>query len=161
MFSSPEVAELVKLADNWWIDVNVALANELAKLCGSLDIDVLDVISGANSLPKGGSHVNILLPSVGVGGSCLSKDPWILWSAGQDHGVRLRLAETGREVNEAMPGYTYRLIRNGLSDLGKDPDSAKISVLGLAFKNNTNDLRHTPVKPVVEASARAGTGSDL
>ena len=75
IFASPEVAELVKLADNWWIDANVALANELAQLCGSLDVDVLDVIAGANSLPKGSSHVNILLPSVGVGGSCLTKDP--------------------------------------------------------------------------------------
>jgi nucleotide sugar dehydrogenase len=151
IFPCPEVAEMVKLADNWWIDVNIALANELAQLCGSLDVDVLDVISGANSLPKGGGHVNILLPSVGVGGSCLTKDPWILWSAGQEHGIRLRLAEAGREANDAMPGYTYGLIRNGLADLGKDPDTAKIVVLGLAFKNNTNDLRHTPVRPVVEA----------
>jgi UDP-N-acetyl-D-mannosaminuronic acid dehydrogenase len=150
-FPRPEIAEMVKLADNWWIDVNIALANELAQLCGALDVDVLDVISGANSLPKGGSHVNILLPSVGVGGSCLTKDPWILWSAGQEHGVRLRLAETGREVNEAMPAYTGGLIRRGLSDLGKDLGQARIAVLGLAFKNNTNDLRHTPVRPVVEA----------
>ena len=147
----PEVAELVKLADNWWIDVNIALANELAQLCGSLDIDVLDVISGANSLPKGAGNVNILLPSVGVGGSCLTKDPWILWSVGQEHRVRLRMAETGRAVNDAMPAYTHDLIRNGLRDLGKDPGRAKVAVLGLAFKNNTNDLRDTPVRPVVEA----------
>ena len=53
VFRGAGVAEMVKLADNWWIDVNVALANELAKLCGSLDVDVLDVIAGANSLPKG------------------------------------------------------------------------------------------------------------
>ena len=151
MFPHPEVAELVKLADNWWIDVNVALANELAQLCGSLDVDVLDVIAGANSLPKGSGHVNILLPSVGVGGSCLTKDPWILWSVGRERGVRLRLAETGREVNDAMPGYTYNLIRNGLIAAGKAPETAKVAVLGLAFKNNTNDLRHTPVRPVVEA----------
>jgi UDP-N-acetyl-D-mannosaminuronic acid dehydrogenase len=158
MFPRPEVAELVKLADNWWIDVNVALSNELAQLCGPLGVDVLDVISGANSLPKGAGHVNFLLPSVGVGGSCLTKDPWILWGAAQAHGVRLRLAETGREVNDAMPDYTYNLIRNGLADLGKDPGSAKIAVLGLAFKNNTNDLRHTPVKPVIDA-LRMAAGS--
>src|ERR1700722_17528346 len=142
---------MVKLADNWWIDANIALANELAKLCGALDIDVLDVIAGANSLPKGSSHVNVLLPSVGVGGSCLTKDPWILWSAGREHGLRLRLAETAREVNDMMPAYTHELIRDGLSALGKDLGSAKVAVLGLAFKNNTNDLRHTPVLPVVRA----------
>jgi UDP-N-acetyl-D-mannosaminuronic acid dehydrogenase len=156
MFQRPEVAELVKLADNWWIDVNVALSNELAQLCSPLGIDVLDVISGANSLPKGSGHVNFLLPSVGVGGSCLTKDPWILWDSGRAHGVRLRLAETGREVNEAMPSYTHSLIRDGLADLGKDLASTKVAVLGLAFKNNTNDLRHTPVKPVVQALRSAG-----
>ena len=150
-FASPEVAELVKLADNWWIDANVALANELAQLCGSLDVDVLDVIAGANTLPKGSGHVNVLLPSVGVGGSCLTKDPWILWSTGQKHGVRLRIAETAREVNDTMPGYAHGLIRSGLADLGKDLRSAKVAVLGLAFKNNTNDLRNTPVRPVVQA----------
>lgn len=150
-FSDPEVAELVKLTDNWWIDANVALANELAQLCGALNVDVLDVIAGANSLPKGSSHVNVLMPSVGVGGSCLTKDPWILWSAGREHGLRLRLAETAREVNETMPAYTHELIREGLAALGKDLGSAKVTVLGLAFKNNTNDLRHTPVLPVVQA----------
>jgi dTDP-alpha-D-glucose dehydrogenase len=149
-FSRPEIAELVKLADNWWIDVNIALGNELALLCGSLEIDVLDVISGANTLPKGSGRVNILLPSVGVGGSCLTKDPWMLWSAARQHGVRLRLAETSRQVNDAMPGHTCRIIHSGLASLGKDPATARIAVLGLAFKNNTNDLRNTPVRPVVE-----------
>ena len=120
-FASPEVAELVKLADNWWIDVNVALANELAQLCGALNVDVLDVVAGANSLPKGSSHVNVLLPSVGVGGSCLTKDPWILWSAGRKHGLRLRLAETAREVNDTMPAYTHELIREGLAAAGQGP----------------------------------------
>jgi dTDP-alpha-D-glucose dehydrogenase len=150
-FAGPEVAELVKLTDNWWIDANVALANELAQLCGTLNVDVLDVIAGANSLPKGSSHVNVLLPSVGVGGSCLTKDPWILWSAGRELGLRLRLAETAREVNDAMPAYTHELIRDGLTSLGKDLAAAKVAVLGLAFKNNTNDLRNTPVLPVVQA----------
>lgn len=150
-FASPDVAELVKLTDNWWIDANIALANELAKLCGALGVDVLDVIAGANSLPKGSSHVNVLLPSVGVGGSCLTKDPWILWSAGKEHGLQLDIASTARHVNDAMPDYAFRLIRDGLSDLGKNLASAKVAVLGLAFKNNTNDLRHTPVLPVVKA----------
>jgi dTDP-alpha-D-glucose dehydrogenase len=150
-FACPEVAEMVKLTDNWWIDANIALANELAQLCGSLGVDVLDVIAGANSLPKGSSHVNVLLPSVGVGGSCLTKDPWILWSTGREHGVRLRIAETAREVNDTMPSYTHGLILEGLTSLGKNPASAKVAVLGLAFKNNTNDLRHTPVRPVVDA----------
>ena len=156
-FDGPEVAELVKLTDNWWIDANVALANELARLCAAVNVDVLDVIAGANSLPKGSGHVNVLLPSVGVGGSCLTKDPWILWSTAREHGLRLRLAETAREINDAMPTYTHGLIREGLSGLGKDLETAKVAVLGLAFKNNTNDLRNTPVLPVVQA-LRASAG---
>ena len=156
-FDGPEVAELVKLTDNWWIDANVALANELARLCGALNTDVLDVIAGANSLPKGSGHVNVLLPSVGVGGSCLTKDPWILWSTARTHGIRLRLAETSREVNDEMPAYTHELIREGLAALGKDLATAKVAILGLAFKNNTNDLRNTPVLPVVQA-LRASSG---
>ncbi|HEY1620003.1 MAG TPA: nucleotide sugar dehydrogenase [Streptosporangiaceae bacterium] len=152
-FASPEVAELVKLTDNWWIDANIALANELAQFCGAMDadVDVLDVIAGANSLPKGTGHVNVLLPSVGVGGSCLTKDPWILWRSGSARGVQLRTAEVGRQVNDTMPAYTHGLIVDGLTALGKDPDTARVCVLGLSFKNNTNDLRSTPVLPVVQA----------
>lgn len=157
VFARPEVAELIKLADNSWIDANIALGNELAELCGALDVDVLDVIAGANSLPKGDSHVNILLPSVGVGGSCLTKDPWILWNLAHEHGVRMRLVETARAVNDTMPAYTHGLIRSGLAELGKDPAAAKVAVLGLAYKNNTNDLRNTPVRPVVEALRAEGT----
>jgi dTDP-alpha-D-glucose dehydrogenase len=154
-FASPDVAELVKLTDNWWIDANVALANELAQLCGAIDVDVLDVIAGANSLPKGNGHVNVLLPSVGVGGSCLTKDPWILWSAAREHGISLRLAETARQVNDTMPAYTFGLIKEGLTTLGKDLRTSKVAVLGLAFKNNTNDLRNTPVRPIVQTLQRS------
>src|SRR5690606_21255350 len=65
--SSLESAEMVKLAGNWWIDHNIALANDLAKLCATLNVDVLEVIAAANTMPKGSGNVNILLPSVGVG----------------------------------------------------------------------------------------------
>ena len=73
--SGPEEAEMIKLADNLWIDLNIALFNELCLVCHGLNIDVLEVISGANSLPKGKGSVNILFPGPGVGGSCLVKDP--------------------------------------------------------------------------------------
>ncbi len=157
MYERPEVAELIKLADNSWIDANIALGNELAELCGALQVDVLDVIAGANSLPKGASYVNILLPSVGVGGSCLTKDPWILWNLARDHGVRMRLVEAAREVNDTMPVYTVGLILDALADVGKDVATSKVAILGLAYKNNTNDLRETPVLPVVEALRGKGT----
>lgn len=154
--NSLESAEIVKLADNWWIDLNIALANELAKFCALYDVDVLDVISAANTIPKGKGKVNILLPSVGVGGSCLTKDPWMVWRAARRHGVDILTAAAGREVNAGMPEYTAQLVIDELAKLGKDISTAKVAVLGLAFKNNTGDLRATPTQGVVQSLAKAG-----
>ena len=80
---------MVKLANNAWIDLNIALANDLARLVDKLpyQIDVLKVIKAANSLKKGSNFVNILLPSNGVGGYCLTKDPWFLHSLGTVNGL--------------------------------------------------------------------------
>lgn len=151
-----EAAEIVKLADNWWIDLNIAMANELAKLCALYGADVLDVISAANTIPKGTGNVNILLPSVGVGGSCLTKDPWMVWRTADEHGVRVQTAAAGRQVNAGMPEYAAELIFEELAGLGKDPATSTVAVLGLAFKNNTGDLRATPTQGVVENLAARG-----
>ncbi|GIH94845.1 UDP-N-acetyl-D-mannosaminuronic acid dehydrogenase [Planobispora siamensis] len=154
--ASPETAEIVKLADNWWIDLNIALANELAKFCGLFEVDVLDVISAANTVPKGTGKVNILLPSVGVGGSCLVKDPWMVWHTARERGLEIHTAPTGRAVNTGMPEYTAQLIIDGLVRLGKDPARSTVAVLGAAFKNDTGDLRATPVEGVVTTLTKAG-----
>jgi UDP-N-acetyl-D-mannosaminuronic acid dehydrogenase len=153
--ASVDVAEIVKLATNWWIDANIAIANELARFCSAYGVDVLDVVAAANSLPKGSGNVNVLLPSVGVGGACLTKDPWMTWQAAQRRGVQLRTIETARRVNDDMPGFACRLIGDGLAKLGKDLDGARVAVLGVAFKNDTGDLRRTPVQGVVDG-LRAG-----
>lgn len=153
---SLESAEIVKLADNWWIDLNIALGNELAKFCALFNVDVLDVIAAANSIPKGAGHVNILLPSVGVGGSCLTKDPYMVWQSARSRGLDIRTALTAREVNAGMPEYTAQLIIDSLTTLGKDPATARIAVLGLAFKNNTGDMRATPVQATVAALVKVG-----
>lgn len=154
--ASLEAAEIVKLADNWWIDLNIALANELAKFCALFDVDVLDVITAANSIPKGNGKVNILLPSVGVGGSCLTKDPWMVWESARQHGLDIQTPRVGREVNAGMPDHTAQLIIDEMAELGRDPAAATVAVLGLAFKNNTSDLRATPVLGVVNALVKAG-----
>ncbi|PRY01766.1 nucleotide sugar dehydrogenase [Allonocardiopsis opalescens] len=155
-YAAAEVAEIVKLADNWWIDHNIAMASDLARMCDAFGVDVLDVIDGANSLAKGDSYVNILRPSVGVGGSCLTKDPWMAWRAARDRGARLETIETARKVNESMPAYACEMIADGLAKAGKSLDGAVVSVLGIAFKNNTGDLRATPVLPAVAALRAAG-----
>lgn len=154
--ASLEAAEIVKLADNWWIDLNIALANELAKFCALYGVDVLEVIEAANSVPKGNGYVNILLPSTGVGGSCLTKDPWMVVHSARRRGLSIRTAEVGREVNAGMPDYTAGLIIDELRALGKDPSACTVAVLGLAFKNDTGDLRATPAAGVIAALAGAG-----
>ena len=103
--ASPEAAEMVKLADNLWIDLNIALANELAKLVDAMPwpIDVMEVIRGANTLKKGQHHVNILYPANGVGGYCLTKDPWFVDALGRRAGIELKIPRAARAVNDSMP----------------------------------------------------------
>jgi len=147
---SPTEAEMVKLADNLWIDLNIALANELAMLSEKMNIDVLEVIAGANTLPKGQHNVNILFPSVGVGGSCLTKDPWFLHEIGKNYDLDLKIPVLSRTINNNMPYYTVHLLEKNLQSQNKDLNKSKIAILGLSFKNNTGDLRETPTKYVIE-----------
>lgn len=153
---NPRTAEMVKLADNLWVDLNVALANELAKVCDRLGMDALQVIEAANTMPKGGHPVNILRPSMGVGGYCLTKDPWFVNHLGNNLGLKLAIPRTSRTVNDTMPGYTYGLLGQLLADQGKTIENSKIAVLGIAFKNNTGDCRLTPTKYVVELLEKSG-----
>ena len=152
----PRTAEMVKLADNLWIDLSVALANELAKVCDRLDMDALQVIAAANTMPKGGNPVNILMPSMGVGGYCLTKDPWFVNHLGQSVGLDLAIPRTSRTVNDTMPAYTYGLLKQLLSEQGKAIETSRIAVLGIAFKNNTGDCRLTPTKYVVDLLEESG-----
>ncbi|MGV0714062.1 nucleotide sugar dehydrogenase [Mycolicibacterium sp. XJ662] len=153
---NPRTAEMVKLADNLWVDLNVALANELAKLCDRLGMDALQVIEAANTMPKGSGPVNILRPSMGVGGYCLTKDPWFLNHLGESVGLDLAIPRTSRTVNDTMPAYTYGLLTELLAEQGKTVAASKVAVLGIAFKNNTGDCRLTPTKYVVEMLEDSG-----
>ena len=145
--SSPETAELIKLANNQWIDLNIALANEFAMLCDSLpfEIDVLEIIKGANSLKKGQSYVNFLTPSIGVGGYCLTKDPWFVSTLGKKNNLKLKLPASGRLINDKMPSYCVSQITNFLKKKRIKFKNTKIAILGYSFKNNSGDLRYSPM----------------
>lgn len=143
-------AELTKLADNLWIDLNIALANELAKVSDSLGVDALDVIRCANSLPKGQGNVNILIPSIGVGGYCLTKDPLFLHSFARSKGLDIKTPIASRTVNDSMPDYTVDRMLKHFSEQGLKPDQATIGVLGVAFKTNTSDCRFSPTIPTIK-----------
>lgn len=155
---SAAAAEFVKLADNLWIDLNIALANELAMLSEKLGIDALQVIAAANTLPKGarGQHVNILSPSVGVGGYCLTKDPWFVQHLGQEFKLDLKIPAASRGVNEGMPQHSISLIREMIERDGRKLPESRIAILGLAFKSNTGDCRYTPTAPIVAALQKSG-----
>ena len=130
--SDPTVAEFVKLIQNTYRDVNIALANEIARIAHDYDIDSREAIDLANEHPR----VDILDPGPGVGGHCLPVDPWFL---GVDSDS-LWLIPAARGVNDSMPSFVVELLREGLGTLA----GKKIAVLGIAYKADVSDTRMSP-----------------
>ena len=131
-------AEMVKLMENTSRDINIAIANEFARLAQQFDVDIWEAISIANLHPR----VEILRPGVGVGGHCISVDPWFLVEAAPDSATLIR---TARQVNDQQPAYVAGLIEKAAAGLkGKT-----IALLGLSFKPNVDDLRESPAVDLV------------
>ena len=153
-----ETAEYVKIATNAWIDLNIGFANDLARLAGKLNskIDILDVSKSSNSLKKGERYVNILLPSIGVGGSCLTKDPWFIYSMGKKKKIDLFTIKAGRKSNNIMPYFSSEIICNYLNKKKLDYKKVKIAILGFSFKSDSGDIRHTPVIPLINDLKKKG-----
>ncbi|WP_169777299.1 UDP-N-acetyl-D-mannosamine dehydrogenase [Campylobacter mucosalis] len=138
-------AEMAKLTENSFRDVNIAFANELSILCDKFGINVWELIRLANRHPR----VNILSPGCGVGGHCIAVDPWFIVYAGGDDA---RLIKTAREVNNYKTEWVIERIKNAALKFelenGKKP---KIACLGLAFKPDIDDLRESPALAIVRA----------
>lgn len=132
-------AELCKLMENTYRDVNIALANEFALIGDELNIDMTDVIDLANNHPR----VDILNPGIGVGGHCLPIDPWFLNEVDPEH---TNLIASARRINDMMPEKTARSLRHALSDL----HSPTILALGAAYKPETQDQRESPANEIVD-----------
>ena len=143
-------AELAKLTENAYRDVNIAFANELSVVCDRLGIDVRAMIRLANLHPR----VDILSPGPGVGGHCIAVDPWFIVAAAPDEA---RLIRQARLVNDAMPGMVCAKVRDAVAGL---PDPV-IACLGLAYKADVDDLRESPAVEVVRRLAEAGAGELL
>lgn len=131
--TTARTAELVKLTENAYRDVNIAFANELSRVCDTTAIDVWDVIDLANRHPR----VNVLSPGPGVGGHCIAVDPWFIVHADPQNTPLIR---TAREVNDGKIDY---VIDRARSLIATDP-GARIACLGLAFKANIDDMRESP-----------------
>jgi len=158
-------AEIAKVVENTYRDVNIAFANEVAVICESLGADVYEVRKMVNSLPnhshdvKSNPHRNMHVPGAGVGGHCLPKDPWLLKWGLDNYGkfefdpeviVRSRL------INDFMPVHLAGLAEAALKAKGVDIKGAKIAVLGYAFLEDSDDTRNTPALPFVRALEEKG-----
>nr|WP_326962040.1 MULTISPECIES: UDP-N-acetyl-D-mannosamine dehydrogenase [unclassified Arthrobacter] len=135
-------AEMSKLVENAYRDVNIAFANELSVISDNMDIDVWELIRLANHHPR----VNILQPGPGVGGHCIAVDPWFIVAADPENSALIR---TAREVNDGKPAYIVDQIRKASSDI----DRPVIACLGLAFKANIDDVRESPALEIVRRVA--------
>ena len=149
---SLRAAEAVKLFENIYRDVNIALVNELSLLCERLGIDFDEAMQAANSQPY--SHLHST--SMGVGGHCIPVNPYFLLEKADDQGVDLRLMKLARNINDNMYTHAIRLIADALRVCGKKTRRSKIAVLGVSFRANAKDTRHSVAKTVIDSLQKKG-----
>ncbi|PEP93435.1 UDP-N-acetyl-D-mannosamine dehydrogenase [Bacillus wiedmannii] len=146
--TNARTAEMAKLTENSFRDVNIAFANELSLICDKLNINVWELISLANRHPR----VNILQPGPGVGGHCIAVDPWFIVDAAPEEA---KLIHTARNVNDYKPTYVVEKVKEK-ADRFKNP---VIACLGLSFKANIDDLRESPAVDIVNHLAESKVGN--
>ncbi|MGZ4954016.1 MAG: UDP-N-acetyl-D-mannosamine dehydrogenase [Methylobacter sp.] len=148
--TNARTAEMCKLAENSFRDVNIAFANELSIICDKLGINVWELITLANRHPR----VNILQPGAGVGGHCIAIDPWFIVDTTPDEARLIRMA---REVNDSKPIFVVSQITEAIAGI----TNPTIACLGLAFKADIDDLRESPAVHIVEDLIARKLGSLL
>ena len=151
--SSTDSAEMVKLLENTFRSVNIALANEMALTCHTLGINVWEVIDAAKSKPFGFMP---FYPGPGLGGHCIPVDPYYLTWKARMNGCEPRLIELAGHINSQMPAFIVRLIADALNEKGKTLKGSNILGLGVSYKRDTNDLRESPALHVLEGLHRKG-----
>ncbi len=157
--TSPRVAEMAKLTENSFRDVNIAFANELSVICDKLGIDVWELIRLANRHPR----VNVLQPGAGVGGHCIACDPWFIVSSAPDEA---RLIRTAREVNDAKPHWVLAKAEAAIAAiLAKNPSRSTedivVACYGVAFKPDIDDLRDSPALEIAKGLIASHKGKVL
>ena len=154
--SSPDAAELAKLLENVFRNVNIAFVNQLALLCERMDLDVWEVIDAAATKPFGFMRFT---PGPGVGGHCIPVDPYYLAWRAREFDFVDRFVELAGDINLAMPRHVVDLVGEALNDRGKALRGARVGILGVAFKPNVRDARNSPAADVM-AGLRA-RGADV
>lgn len=140
-------AEATKIMENTFRDINIAFINEMAKSFDKASIDIMEVIKGASSKPFGFMPH---FPGAGVGGHCISVDPYYLIDNAKKYDFNHEFLELARRINNSMPEYTVKLFVDELNKLGHAVQGAKVGVLGLAYKGNIDDTRESPALKVIE-----------
>jgi len=145
--TNARTAEMTKLTENAYRDVNIAFANELSMICDKLNIDVWTLIQLANKHPR----VKILKPMPGVGGHCIAIDPWFIVDSSP---MESRLIRTAREVNDSKPEWVFQKVLQIIRRIYKNV-KASVACLGLSYKTNIDDLREIPAVEIVEKIAKS------
>ena len=136
-------AEMTKVVENTFRDINIAYANELAKICRSDNMDVYEIIRIANKHPR----VNILQPGPGVGGHCISVDPWFLVG---DYPGLANIILAARKINDSMPEFVLERIHNIMHENGMT-DIGRVGFYGLTYKEDVDDMRESPTLQMLES----------
>ena len=143
--TSATSAELSKLFEGVYRDVNIALANELSSLCRRYRVDFMEIRRASNSQP----YCHLHKPGVGVGGACIPVYPKYILYLAKTLNLQLRLTEEAREINASIPKMITRLLIEELTRVGKDIDHVKVAILGLAFRGDTTDTRLSPAYGII------------
>lgn len=151
--SSPRVAETTKILENTFRSVNIALVNEFAVLCRTLDVDVWEVVEAAATKPFGFMK---FLPGPGIGGHCIPLDPhYLIWKA-RMHGFEPRFMALADQINAAMPATVVQLVMDALNQDGKALRGARVLVLGVAYKADIDDARESPALHIIPMLEQKG-----
>jgi UDP-N-acetyl-D-glucosamine dehydrogenase len=155
--SSARAAEAVKILENTYRAVNIALVNELKVTFEPMGIDIWEVIEAAKTKPFGFAP---FYPGPGLGGHCIPIDPFYLTWKAREYGLSTRFIELAGEINTAMPNHVVRRLATALNDDGKCLRGARILVLGVAYKRDVDDMRESPAAEIIELLQQAGARVD-
>lgn len=151
--SSPAVAEMEKILENTYRNINIGLVNELARLCNEMDISIWEVIDAAKTKPYG---FQAFYPGPGLGGHCIPLDPYYLTWKAREYGFHTTLIENSMVINDSQPEYCVERAMHILNREKKAINGAKILMLGVAYKQDIDDYRESPAIRVYKEIKRVG-----
>ncbi|AGF55744.1 UDP-N-acetyl-D-glucosamine dehydrogenase [Clostridium saccharoperbutylacetonicum] len=152
--SSPRVAEMEKILENTYRNINIGLINEMAVICNKMNIDIWEVIEAAKTKPYG---FQAFYPGPGLGGHCIPLDPYYLTWKAREYDYHTRLIETSGEINNFMPQYIVQRAASILNRFNKPLNKANILILGIAYKSDIDDYRESPALKVIENFQKQGS----